>query len=577
MTEDAFANLTEELIKEYTDEQSFERGLNYYFDGAIFDASIIGTTLTAYCHGRQQEPYTVKATFEKGSLSSAFCNCPRGGFCKHIVALLLNYIHNPDEFSRTSEIDSILSSLSKKQLLELIHNMIAHDHTLVTKIKFLAPLPKEFSIDLEAVIRDIYKSFKSQDPDRIDADLRRILSKADKLEERKEWLLAGNIYKEVLGALCTEYDDYLMNLDYDGDLTVVSGYAIEGLEECLTALEQDHVARREWLLTILEAILTDIGFGGIGFAEDADEILLTKSSDQEWSMLEKRILETLSGLEDWGKEQLVDMLAEWLINKGMHQEASEIIRRYGSKEQLLFLLVNEKRFQEAADLALNDFYDLPGVIDRLANRLVEAGAKEIAVKLHTKLLALNDRHRHYRYVQWLAGYYYKLGNQAEARKWYSMLFLDMNRLGDYEVIHQLSLTLNDWTEVRSELINSLENSGKTRALLDIALYEKDIDRALELLTQLGPAAWPEIRSKVANAAEKKRPVQALALYKELVEIAIGVKNRGGYKQAAAFLKKIKKLYKKLDKQEEWNRYISSLKNEYARYPALQDELNKAKL
>src|SRR2546429_447885 len=52
----------------------------------------------------QRSPYRVEATLcptggkSARTLADTFCSCPRGGFCKHLVALLLIWLHEPESF-----------------------------------------------------------------------------------------------------------------------------------------------------------------------------------------------------------------------------------------------------------------------------------------------------------------------------------------------------------------------------------------------------------------------------------------------------------------------------------------------
>ncbi|NHM28250.1 hypothetical protein G7K71_14960 [Desulfofundulus sp. TPOSR] len=81
----------------------------------------------------------------------------------------------------------------------------------------------------------------------------------------------------------------------------------------------------------------------------------------------------------------------------------------------------------------------------------------------------------------------------------------------------------------------------------------------------------------AGAAEKERPEDAIALYKELVEEAIGRRQRGAYREAAGYLCRIKTLCQRTGAQEEWEDYLAALRRKYVRFPALQEELDGAGL
>jgi uncharacterized Zn finger protein len=91
--------LTEDMIRSYTSDQSFERGHEYYHSGTIYNAIREGNTLLADCEGTYT--YHLRVELDEGGIQSASCTCPYefGGYCKHIVALLLTYVHQPGEFT----------------------------------------------------------------------------------------------------------------------------------------------------------------------------------------------------------------------------------------------------------------------------------------------------------------------------------------------------------------------------------------------------------------------------------------------------------------------------------------------
>src|SRR5207253_9957992 len=94
-----FKPLSEADIQAHTDEASFRKGYSYYQDHAIVEPSLSESVLRAFCHGSSGGPYRVEATLLPASdksankLASGNCSCPRGGFCKHLVALLLTWLH----------------------------------------------------------------------------------------------------------------------------------------------------------------------------------------------------------------------------------------------------------------------------------------------------------------------------------------------------------------------------------------------------------------------------------------------------------------------------------------------------
>jgi len=93
--------LTEGDIQLLCSARSFERGQELYWREAIRHPLRQGSTLQALCEGSQAEPYRVMAELDEQGVAWAECSCPYdwGGHCKHIVALLLTWVHDPQEFA----------------------------------------------------------------------------------------------------------------------------------------------------------------------------------------------------------------------------------------------------------------------------------------------------------------------------------------------------------------------------------------------------------------------------------------------------------------------------------------------
>src|SRR5262249_9875776 len=119
--------LTEQAIREWADERSFERGWEYHRAGDIFDTRREGNTLRARCHGSSGGPYRVKATLDdEGGIDDADCSCPVGYGCKHIVAMLLRWCEAPETFEEAKTLREWLKMRSKAEPIKLIERMLRH-------------------------------------------------------------------------------------------------------------------------------------------------------------------------------------------------------------------------------------------------------------------------------------------------------------------------------------------------------------------------------------------------------------------------------------------------------------------
>ncbi len=572
---DMVTGLTEAYIRQLAGEQSFESGMHYYTMGAIREPFRQGMQLGGECSGSQDEQYMVKIALKENGIGEASCTCPRGGFCKHIVALLLTYIYKPGAFRDLNSLEDMLTSFSKEDLIALIEKMVQREPSLLALVERRGAMPPGSSVNIESVRREVGRALRHEAPSDIETDLRDLLSLAENLAQKEDWLGAGTIYQEVLDGLAASYDDELQEMDYDGAIAAIAGDCVDGLSECLDEGDYDSNTRQEWLATLMEAELADIKLGGIDFAPGAFDIILEQATEEEWLLLEERVRELIPENGDWGRQRLVNILAVWRENYGRHDEACQIIRELGTVEQRMFLLVREGKPGEAVALAKEYFTKMPGIIINLARALTDAGAAEYGVALLTELV--NSEQPHSGYLEWLAGHCRQNGDLEAALKWQRALLLQSPSVESYAVLHEIGKELGIWEEVRTGVLKELEDKDKYGKLIEIALYEGDVKRALELLPRAQAGGWRDYRVEVARAAEEKQPLDAIALYQEMVETAISRRQRKTYSQAAGYLRRIKGLYERLGYSGKWEKYLAALRKEHVRLPALQDEFNKAGL
>jgi serine/threonine protein kinase len=105
--------LTEDHIAKLTDDRRFEQGMNYWRDGwRLENLQRDGWTLMGDCWGdlnpitRDRRHYHLTVTLTPKGISGQRCTCSdfRGRrLCKHLVALLLAWVHEPQRFKVVSE------------------------------------------------------------------------------------------------------------------------------------------------------------------------------------------------------------------------------------------------------------------------------------------------------------------------------------------------------------------------------------------------------------------------------------------------------------------------------------------
>jgi hypothetical protein len=325
MAEEKLPRLTEAHIRALASGPSFERGENYYRDGAIMEPVRQAMELWAQCEGSDYEPYQVRATLTKNGIAETSCSCPYdyGGICKHIVALLLTYIHRPQAFRFIPPLAALLAGRSQKELIVLIGEMIKREPELLSLVELSVTTEEARQgkpLDVTVYRRQARRALRHESPHVVEKELRALRELAARSTKAGDWLNGGAIYHAVLDETVRGYDDILREIDEDGDISILIDEFVLGLSQCLKKSKADEQTRREWLGALLEAELTDIEMGGIDLAPSAREAVLEHANDVEWTWIEKRLETAISKSHDWGREALARFLAAGQKRHGRESE-----------------------------------------------------------------------------------------------------------------------------------------------------------------------------------------------------------------------------------------------------------------
>ena len=135
--------LNEDLILSKVTEKSFERGEDYYNDGMVESLVRRGSRLFAEVLGSEDDPYHVGVYLQEDDFSAS-CTCPYdwGGYCKHIVAVCLTWMHDRDAVEARAPIEDLLSKLDVDILKEVILQLVESNPRLSKVIdEFVAKVP----------------------------------------------------------------------------------------------------------------------------------------------------------------------------------------------------------------------------------------------------------------------------------------------------------------------------------------------------------------------------------------------------------------------------------------------------
>ncbi|MFP4081362.1 MAG: SWIM zinc finger domain-containing protein [Candidatus Aminicenantes bacterium] len=125
--------------------------------------------------------------------------------------------------------------------------------------------------------------------------------------------------------------------------------------------------------------------------------------------------------------------------------------------------------------------------------------------------------------------------------------------------------------------------AKAEVRIEIALFEKEIDRALSIYKAetkslhtywgWGGALTGGIHDEVAQAVAKRYPDEALTIWKRLVKGLIAQTKPAAYRSAVPYLKKIRALLERTGRKSEWDRFLNVIRVENARKRKLLEILD----
>ncbi|MBX7549261.1 hypothetical protein K1Y78_14715 [Streptomyces sp. tea 10] len=142
--------------------RSFERGQKYL--AAVTAVEVGDGWITGIVHGT--DAYQAELTLDGPDGLAGECDCPYGGegtFCKHLVALGLTVLAEPEAVprqrgrarTRAQELDAWLGACSRDELLALLREQIAEDRQLARRLELRAASARGDLVEVRARIREL--------------------------------------------------------------------------------------------------------------------------------------------------------------------------------------------------------------------------------------------------------------------------------------------------------------------------------------------------------------------------------------------------------------------------------------
>jgi len=589
------AKLTDAVIRQHTSPESFERGRDYFEQGAVLRVVRRGSELLADVEGSQYTPYRVRIVLDPGGVSGAACTCPYdwGGWCKHIAAALLYCIHEPEEVDERPGIEETLSGLEPEQLQALVLKLVEQRPDLVELIESYAlaataPRPQEpgeraarqrrTPIDPEVFRRQVRAALHSLDRVRgsdaywhvgsVVAEVREVLERA------QEFLEAGDGHNALLvvDAVTEEYMNGWVYLDgSNGETGDFFSDLAPVWTEALLAADLTPEQRHTWAekLAHWQEELDDYGLEGTFDAALA-------AAEQGWDYPPlQRVLrgegegELTGGREAAHEDELVEARLRILDRQERHEEYLRLAAAEGEVQRYACMLVKLGRVQEAVECGLASL-SAPGEALALARALREKGAIGEAVRVARHGLDLSDGWAKAPLARWLSEVAASAGRPEQALEAALVAFREDPSLAAYQAVEALAGAR--WAQLRDELLDHLRRTGVPRedAQVEIFLHEGLIDDAVAVVEKHPSYGLVE---PVVDAAMESRPDWAISACRGQAEPIMDEGRSRQYHHAARWLEKARAAYKAAGREAEWIEYLESLiarhKRKYSLVPLLE--------
>ena len=567
--------MDESRIRDYTSPESFRRGEDYYLQGAVLSMTRRGGALHAEVAGSDFTPYNVRVALDEAGVAEATCSCPYewGGWCKHIVAVLLGRLREPEEVKELPALEETLSGYDRDRLQELLLKLVGRDPSLAevieSELSFSAPHEAR-PVNTAAIRRRLHSSVHDADygyyedywsPTGDLDEARRVLDGAWNLIRADD----GRNALAVLETITEEYLEARRTLDWEmiGDY---GGELMEFFEEVGIALTEallivDDLAPREredWWAKL------DVWLGELDdyVAGDAFEAAF-RAVEQGWFYPPLvRVLEGELPDDELSEELRDDTLTNARLNvlqrRGRHEEYLRLSEAADETTSHAVMLARLGRTEEAVEYGLERLMS-PEEALTVAEALREKGDPESAMRVGERGLTLEGREG--RLAAWLRDLAESLGQGDLALRAAVATFRANGDLSSYRRTRELAA--GRWPEYREQLLDHLRRNSSyyPSGPVDVFLHEGLTNDAISAVNRSPVDA---LVARVADAAIETHPDWVIETCRKKAEGIMDEGRSKHYEDAVSWLEKVRAAYLSSGREEEWLDYLDELVDRHQR-------------
>lgn len=587
-------NLTEVTIRNLATAQSFSRGQQYLATGAVLDIEQREDTLLARVEGSSYEPYRVTARLDAGGIVEAYCTCPYdwGGYCKHIVAVLLTYVRQPEQVTERPTIASLLADLDREALTDLFVDLLAAHPDLADWLETRVAAQEGLrQVDLEAQAKPRQRQ-TVLDPQPFRRQVRSILRGLGQMRPSEAYWATGGTVSQVrevmmqaqpfleagdgrnalviLEAVAAEYvEEWFGFDDSNGELGGFFDELGPMFAEAILTADLSLAERKSWAdkLTAWQNEIEDYGIDeGFDVAIAAAE--LGWDHPPLARAMEGHITElgAWEGEAPWYADGLTIARLNVLERQGRVEEYLNLAEAEGQTTLYVTMLVKAGRIDEAVAYG-QECLTTTGEALALAQALRAHDHPRDALRIAERGLSLYGPV--WPLAQWLRDFASGLGETGLALRAARAAYMESPSLADYQAVRLLAD--DDWLQARDELLERLAQTPLTSTKVDIYLHEQLIDQAIQAVDQDRYTGYSTVES-VVDAAWQSHPDWVIRQCKAQAEPIMDQGKSRYYHHAVRWLGKARQAYLAAGQADAWSTYLEGLISKHTRKYSLRPRL-----
>ncbi len=631
MEKDPYAGLTWEDLEDWAGTTIVSRGRTYQRNSSVSDLGITPEgALIAYVLGSTR--YVTQVVIQDGDLTSE-CTCPYWTNCKHAVAVVLEYLmclKNDVAVPEILQTDARLDMLQETETTageywnpelgmwtDIEEQLEAEQQQNTGSLS--AYLKKQTKAQLVELLDELTKAFpdvrefledrRNVRSGNADTLLKAIRKEIADIREEPDWdeyereyqpvsfnrlktylqalLLTGHadeaipLGKELINTVNFALETY----DMDGDIFDEVAACMEIVIQALPASSLSSYEKLAW------AVDMDLGDSYELCYDVLENIWNNANKKSDWHALADELQKRLNAIRSDNdlRRQVTGWLIAALEQTGREDEIIPLREREaeitGEYTQLIDLLIGEKHYEEAKNWCQkaitntdpNHLGNISDIEDRLRTIQEKTGDYLSAAAFYADDFFSNPSLHTF---QELCKSAQKAKVRPAVEAW-ARYFLETGHLPRTKGRKRKGEPNDKWPLPKTEFEKDIHPSEvpMIHLLIELAIAEKKPTEVLKWY-DIKPStigySWGYMYTSsldVAQAIKEKYPDRAIAIWKELAESEISRVEVSGYQKAGTYLREVRDTLKRLNREKEWEAYLSELRNENKRRPRCLEVLD----